>query len=56
MRDVVKLIDERIKKLVKEKKRVPYLCNNKRRIHPAWKQINGRIQELRYIRKKISKI
>ena len=47
---VVRHIDRRIDKLEKDKKGTKYVACERRR-HPAWKQLNGRIEELKLLRK-----
>lgn len=47
-----KIINKRITKLEKDKKGT-LNTENKRRIHPAWKQLNGRIRELKQLKRKL---
>ena len=53
--ELMKEADKRIKKLYLDIKSQPKLIDNPRRIHPAIKQLKGRIKELRSFKKFINK-
>lgn len=52
---IINLLDKRLTKLKIDKRRIARIKDEKKR-HPAWKQIYGRILEVKYIRAKICRI
>jgi hypothetical protein len=52
----IKIIDRRIDELKKDLSKLPSLVKPKKKIHPANKQLHGRIKELKYIKKEIINI